>query len=246
MMELLTTENALALLTLTALEIVLGMDNIVVLAIVTGKLDRAKQPLARRLGMSMAMIMRILLLLSLSWLMSLTAPLFSAGSLHISARDLIMIGGGLFLIYKATHEIHDNLEGDGDGEMAVARTAKSVRSAVFQIMLLDLVFSLDSVITAIGMANHVPIMIIAIIIAVAVMMLFVGRISHFIEKHPTIKMLALTFLLLIGFVLVAEGFGKHVEKGYIYFAMGFSLLVEMLNLKLHKKHTVQQEETSEP
>jgi predicted tellurium resistance membrane protein TerC len=243
-MELLTTENVLALLTLTALEIVLGMDNIVVLAIVTGKLDRAQQPLARRLGMSMAMIMRILLLLSLSWLMNLTTPLFSIGSLHISARDLIMIGGGLFLIYKATHEIHDNLE--GEGEVAVARTATSVRSAIFQIMLLDIVFSLDSVITAIGMANHVPVMIIAIIAAVLVMMLFVGRLSHFIEKHPTIKMLALTFLLLIGFVLVAEGFGKHVEKGYIYFAMGFSLLVEMLNLKLHKKHAAQQEEASEP
>lgn len=236
-MELLTMESALALLTLTILEIVLGIDNIVVIAIITGRLEQSKQAFARKLGLGMAMLMRILLLLSLSWLMGLTKPLFSIASLSITTKDLILIVGGVFLIWKATHEIHTKIEGDVGvvGEKTHKEVA-SVHSAVFQILMLDLVFSLDSVITAIGMANKISIMVIAVVIAVIVMMIFVNSIAHFIEKHPTIKILALSFLLLIGVVLVAEGLHKHIEKGYLYFAMGFSLVVEMLNLKVIKKH----------
>lgn len=244
-MGMLSMENLLALLTLTLLEIVLGIDNIVVLAIVTGKLERSRQPLARRLGLTMAMFMRIALLLSLSWLMGLTRPLINVATVHLSARDLILIAGGLFLIWKAVSEIHEKLEGDEESGVS-ARSATSVKTAVFQIMVLDIIFSLDSVITAIGMANRVAVMVVAIVLAVGVMMLFVGRISHVIEKHPTIKVLALAFLLLIGFVLVAEGFGKHVEKGYIYFAMGFALVVEILNTRIRRKTTARSEEVSEP
>jgi predicted tellurium resistance membrane protein TerC len=241
-MELFSVENLLALLTLTLLEVVLGIDNLVVLAIVTGKLPREKQTVARRLGLGAAMLMRILLLLSLSWLMGLKKALFTLGPIHPTARDLILIAGGIFLIGKATFEIHDKLEGEESTGMKGKAT--SVLSAVIQITLLDIVFSLDSVITAIGMAREVKIMIVAIVIAVIVMLIFVGTISHFIEHHPTIKILALSFLLLIGFVLVAEGFGQHVEKGYIYFSMGFALLVEMLNLRLHKKMVIP--DTAEP
>lgn len=244
-MGFLTPENMLALLTLTLLEIVLGIDNIVVLAIVTGKLPRDRQPLARRLGLSMAMLMRIGLLLSLSWLMHLTRPLVNLGTIHLSARDLILIAGGLFLIWKAVSEIHEKMEGEEESGIST-RAVTSVGMAVLQIMVLDIIFSLDSVITAIGMANHIGVMVTAIVLAVGVMMLFVGRISHVIEKHPTIKVLALSFLLLIGFVLVAEGFGKHVEKGYIYFSMGFALLVETLNLRIHRRSASPPEEPSEP
>lgn len=231
--DLFTTANLLALLTLTLLEIVLGIDNIVVIAIITGRLEKSRQPFARRLGLSLAMVTRILLLLSLSWIMSLTHPLFRALNHDISIRDLILIVGGLFLIAKATHEIHAKIEGGED--ITGASAAPSIHSAIAQILALDLVFSLDSVITAIGMAREVTVMIAAIVIAVIIMMIFAGMISDFIHHHPTIKILALAFLLMIGLVLVLEGLGKHVEKGYIYFAMGFSLLVEMLNLRLHKK-----------
>lgn len=245
-MALLTLENLLALLTLTALEIVLGIDNIVMLAIVTGSLPRRKQPLGRRLGLTMAMMMRILLLLSISWVMSLKTALFTLAGFSFSARDLIMIAGGLFLFWKATSEIHDNLEGEeGEESAETTRRPTSLASAVLQITLLDIVFSLDSVITAIGMASEVKIMIAAIIIAVALMMVFAGRISHLIEKHPTLRILALSFLMLIGFVLVADGFHKHVEKGYIYFAMGFALLVEMLNIRMRRRLT-KKPENSEP
>lgn len=233
MIELLTAENLIALLTLTALEIVLGIDNIVFIAILTGKLEPEKQPMARKLGLGMAMFSRIALLLALSWIMKLTAPLFPVLGHPVSGRDLILLGGGLFLIAKATYEIHDKLETKPE-DASNQRVAASVASAVAQIMVLDIVFSLDSVITAIGMAKAVEVMIAAIVIAVFVMLLASGKVSAFIETHPTTKMLALSFLLLIGVMLVAEGLGKHIEKGYIYFAMGFSLLVEILNLKLHK------------
>lgn len=233
MLELLTAENFIALLTLSTLEIVLGIDNIVFIAIVTGKLPREKQALARRIGLALAMLMRIVLLLAISWIMGLTQPLFTLPILghDLSGRDLILLVGGLFLIGKATFEIHDKLEGTGHHHLPEKREVK-FSSVIIQICLLDLVFSLDSVITAIGMAQSIAVMIIAVILAVLVMLIFAEPISAFIEKHPTLKMLALSFLLLIGVMLVAEGFGKHIEKGYIYFAMAFSLLVELLNLKI--------------
>ncbi len=230
MHDLLTVGNLVALLTLTALEIVLGIDNIVVLAVVTGRLPKNQQPKARQLGLSLAMFMRIGLLLSISAIMSMQRPLFTLWAHPVSGRDLILLGGGLFLIWKAVKEIHEKTEG-GDSEAAHATAAKSFATAIIQIMLLDLVFSLDSVITAVGMAQRVPVMVAAIILAVLVMMLFAGAVTAFVNRHPTIRMLALAFLLLIGVMLVAEGFGKHIEKGYIYFAMAFSLFVEMLNLR---------------
>ena len=232
-MALLSVENLLALVTLTVLEIVLGIDNIVFIAILTGKLPKEKQPRARQLGLFFAMITRILLLLTLSVIMQLTQPFFQVLSHPVTGRDLVLLVGGVFLLAKATHEIHDKLESSAHDDEPKAR-ANSVLSAVLQIMILDIVFSLDSVITAVGMAQHVSIMIAAIVIAVGVMMLFAGKISHFIEKHPTMKILALSFLMLIGVMLLAEGFGRHIEKGYIYFAMAFSFVVEMLNLRLHK------------
>lgn len=235
--HLLTAENAAALLTLTALEIVLGIDNIVFIAILTGKLPPEQQPKARRLGLALAMFIRIGLLLVLSWIMGLTAPLIETdiGPWHlaISGRDLILLIGGLFLIGKATFEIHDKLEGDSHERIASRRKA-AFWTVIIQILLLDIVFSLDSVITAVGMAKEVAIMILAIVLAVGVMLLFAGAVSRFVERHPTIKMLALSFLLLIGVMLVAEGFHQHVEKGYIYFAMTFSLFVELLNLRVLK------------
>jgi predicted tellurium resistance membrane protein TerC len=233
-MELLSIENLLALVTLTALEIVLGIDNIVFIAILTGKLPKEKQPNARRLGLFFAMITRIMLLLTLSYIMHLTRPFFEVLSHPITGRDLVLIVGGVFLLAKSTHEIHDKLEESSDTEDIPKARAHSVLSAVLQIMVLDIVFSLDSVITAVGMAQQVSIMIAAIVVAVGVMMTFAGKISHFIEKHPTMKILALSFLLLIGVMLIAEGFGRHIEKGYVYFAMAFSFVVEMLNLKAHK------------
>jgi predicted tellurium resistance membrane protein TerC len=233
--ELFTGENAAALVTLTLLEIVLGIDNIVVLAIVTGKLPPEKQGFARNLGLALAMIMRILLLLSLNWMMSVTEPLFHlslTGWEHgVSLRDLILIVGGLFLLLKATYEIHDKMEGAGDHGARNRRTA-SFGAAIVQIVAMDIIFSLDSVITAVGMAQHIPVMVAAIVVAVGVMFVFAGAISRFVEKHPTIKMLALAFLILIGVVLIADGLGNHVPKGYIYTAMAFSLGVEMINVRL--------------
>lgn len=229
-MEWLSDPSAwIALLTLTVLEIVLGIDNIIFISILSGKLPEEQQKKARTLGLAMAMITRVLLLLSLSWIMRLTSPLFPLFGQDISGRDLILIIGGLFLLGKATTEIHNKLEGeDHDTE----RKAVSFASVIIQITLLDIVFSLDSVITAIGMADDVSIMITAVVIAVGFMLVFANPISNFVHKHPTVKMLALAFLLLIGVTLVAEGFEQHISKGYIYFAMAFSVLVEMLNLKM--------------
>ena len=233
MAELFTTENAIAFLTLASLEIVLGIDNIVFISILTGKLPPAQQPGARRIGLLLAMGLRILLLLGIRWVMSLTTVLFSPFDHDVTGKDLILIGGGLFLLAKATWEIHDKLEG-GEHERDTGK-AVSYGSVLLQIAMLDMVFSLDSVITAVGMVKEIEIMIAAVVVAVAVMMIFAGKISRFIEKHPTMKMLALSFLVLIGFVLVVDGFGKHIEKGYVYFAMGFSLLVEFLNMRMRAK-----------
>jgi predicted tellurium resistance membrane protein TerC len=235
-MDWLTDPQAwVALATLTALEIVLGIDNVVFISILAGKLPGQDQARARRLGLMMAMFMRIALLFSLSWIIRLTAPLFTIVGQEISGRDLVLIFGGLFLLAKSTHEIHGRLEGD-EGEASV-RVRPSLRSVLIQIVLLDIVFSLDSVITAVGMADDIGVMVTAVVIAVGFMMLFAGPISSFVEEHPTIKMLALSFLLLIGVTLIAEGFDRHIPKGYIYFAMAFSLGVEMLNLKMRKSRT---------
>jgi predicted tellurium resistance membrane protein TerC len=234
----------ISLITLTFLEIVLGIDNIIFISIMASKLPANKQKKARQLGLALAMITRVLLLLSLSWIMTLTSPLFNIGEwialtdsellkqFAISGRDLILIIGGLFLIYKSTSEIHDKLE--GADHQAETRAVITFTGVIVQILLLDIVFSLDSVITAVGMANHIEVMIAAVIIAVLVMMLSAGGISDFVNNHPTVKMLALSFLLLIGVSLLAEGFDQHIPKGYIYFAMAFSVLVEMLNLKMNK------------
>jgi len=234
----------ISLITLTVLEIVLGIDNIIFISIMASKLPANKQKKARRVGLALAMITRVLLLLSLTWIMRLTSTLFNVADwvgltsgewyekLAISGRDLILIIGGLFLIYKSTREIHEKLEGDEhDVETKAAITFNGV---IFQILLLDIVFSLDSVITAVGMADHIGVMVAAVVIAVIVMMISAGGISDFVNKHPTVKMLALSFLLLIGVSLLAEGFNQHIPKGYIYFAMAFSVLVEMLNLKMKK------------
>jgi predicted tellurium resistance membrane protein TerC len=226
----------IGLLTLTALEIVLGIDNIVFISILAGKLPAEQQRKARRLGLGLAMLTRILLLFSLSWLVGLTRPLVTLLGRDISGRDLVLLVGGLFLLAKATHEIHDKLEGvEGHGSK---RVAPSFTSVIVQIMLLDIVFSLDSVITAVGMVSQLSVMVTAVIVAVGIMMVFADPVSNFVHRHPTIKMLALSFLLLIGVMLVAEGFHQHVSKGYVYFAMGFSLFVEMLNLRLHKTSPV--------
>ncbi len=233
MADIFTPDNLVALLTLTMLEIVLGIDNIVFISILTGKLPKHEQPKAWRIGLFLAMFMRIGLLLSLSWVMSLTASLFAPFGHEISGRDLILLLGGLFLLGKATWEIHDKLEGGGDH--GPGRAAASFASVIVQIMILDLVFSLDSVITAVGMASHVYVMIAAVVISIVVMLIFAQAIGAFVERHPTIKMLALSFLILIGVLLVADGFGQHIPKGYVYFAMAFSLGVEMLNLRLRRK-----------
>jgi predicted tellurium resistance membrane protein TerC len=221
------------LLTLTVLEIVLGIDNVIFISILAGKLPGRQQARARTLGLGLAMISRIALLFSLAWIMRLTAPLFSVFELAVSGRDLILFGGGLFLIAKATHEIHQKLEGD-EGH-ASARVPASFGSVIFQILLLDVVFSLDSVITAVGMVDRIGVMVAAVMIAVVVMIAFAGPVSAFVERHPTVKMLALSFLLLIGTSLVIESLHAHIPKGYIYFAMAFSVFVEMLNLRLKRK-----------
>ena len=239
----------ISLLTLTVLEIVLGIDNIVFISILAGKLPQKQQSKARSLGLGLAMITRVLLLLSLNWIMQLTSPIFNMGEwigltnkellerFAISGRDLILLIGGLFLIYKSTTEIHEKLEGEEEGTQK-NRKAISFSAVIVQILLLDIVFSLDSVITAVGMASHIWVMIAAVIIAVIVMMFSSNSISHFVNHHPTVKMLALSFLLLIGVSLLAEGFEQHIPKGYIYFAMAFSVLVEALNLRAKKKKGV--------
>lgn len=233
-MEWLTSPDLwIALLTLTVLEIVLGIDNIVFIAIQVGKLPTEQQTSARRVGLSLALFTRILLLLSLAWIIGLTAPLISVAGQDFSTRDLILIGGGLFLLAKSTFEIHDRLE--GEVEQGTARTAASFVGVIAQILALDLIFSLDSVITAVGMANQVGVMIAAVVVAVAVMLIASDAISHFVNRHPTLKILALSFLLLIGMALLAEGFELHIPKGYIYFAMGFAVFVEMLNLRLRHR-----------
>jgi len=225
-------ETWLSLATLTAMEVVLGIDNVVFLTILTGRLPLDQQPSARRLGLAFALLTRLGLLFAISWVMGLTAPLFALFAHQVSGRDLILLGGGLFLMAKATFEIHEKLETSGH---APAPTGRGVYWLVIaQVAVLDLVFSLDSVITAVGMARHLPVMVAAMLLAVGVMLVFAGAVGRFVERHPTMKMLALSFLILIGVMLVAEGFGHHIDKGYIYFAMAFSLLVELLNLKIRK------------
>jgi predicted tellurium resistance membrane protein TerC len=232
-MEWLTDPQVwIAFITLVALELVLGIDNVVFISILAGKLPDDQPKKARLVGLSLAMLMRIGLLFSLSWIIGLTTPLLVILGHELSGRDLILIGGGLFLIAKSTHEIHQKLEGV-EGE-ASGRVSVSFLSVIVQILLLDIVFSLDSVLTAIGMVQQIEIMIAAVVIAVVFMMLFAGVIGDFVHRHPTVKMLALCFLLLIGVTLIADGFGQHIPRGYIYFAMGFSVFVEMLNLRLRK------------
>ncbi|WP_129125815.1 TerC family protein [Geomonas oryzae] len=222
----------MALITLTALEIVLGIDNIIFISIQASKLPAALQEKARLTGLGLAMFIRVALLFSLTWLMGLTTPLFSLFGNEISGRDLILISGGLFLIWKSTMEIHEKLE--GEEVVHASKVGATFGAVIVQILLLDIVFSLDSIITAIGMASQLFIMVAAVVIAVGFMMLFSGKISAFVERHPTIKMLALSFLLLIGVSLIGEGFGMHIPKGYIYFAMAFSVMVEMLNLRMRR------------
>ena len=223
-------EIYVSLLTLTAMEVVLGIDNVIFISILAGKLPPAQQPIARQLGLALALVLRLALLFAISWVMGLTAPLFSVLDKAFSGRDLILLGGGLFLVAKATHEIHDKLE------VAHEDRSPSTGAAAFwlilaQILALDVVFSLDSVITAVGMARHVPVMVVAMVISVAVMLIFARRIGDFVNRHPSMKILALSFLLLIGVMLIADGMGQHIGKGYIYFAMAFSLGVEIINMR---------------
>jgi predicted tellurium resistance membrane protein TerC len=231
----LTDPNAwVALLTLTVLEVVLGIDNIIFISILAGKLPKASQAKARRVGLLGAFGTRLLLLMSIAWIVRLTMPLFSVFGHGVSGRDLILLAGGLFLIGKATFEIHNKLEGEEHDPDAARRAKASFGAVVLQIMLIDMVFSLDSVITAVGMAEHISVMVIANVIALAIMLTASGPISDFVDRHPTIKMLALAFLLLIGTNLVADGVGFHIPKGYTYFAMAFSVVVEMLNIRLRR------------
>ncbi|MBD1390813.1 TerC family protein [Neiella sp. HB171785] len=234
MMEWMSSPEAwVALGTLTVLEVVLGIDNIIFISILCGRLPKAVRAKARYIGLSVALFARIALLLSITWVMGLTAPLVEIMGNAISGRDLILIGGGLFLLAKSTHEIHNSLEGDEDHQTSAVQA--TFGAVIIQIVLIDIVFSFDSVITAVGIAKHVPVMIIAMVIAVVVMMLAASSIAEFVERHPTVKMLALSFLVLLGFTLIAEGFELHIPKGYIYFAMAFSFGVEMLNLRMKKK-----------
>jgi predicted tellurium resistance membrane protein TerC len=228
----------ISLLTLTALEIVLGIDNVIFISILAGKLPVAQQARARKLGLSLALVTRVLLLMSLSWIMGLTKPLFTLPVMNqgISGRDLVLILGGLFLIWKSVKEVHEKFEDSAATAAGQARAAVSFTGVIVQILLLDIVFSLDSVITAVGMADNLWVMIAAVVIALGVMLAFAGAISHFVNQHPTLKMLALSFLILIGVTLVGEGLGQHIPKGYIYFSMAFAFGVEMLNLRLRAKH----------
>ena len=227
-------DTYVSLVTLTAMEVVLGIDNIVFISILTGKLPLAEQPKARRIGLSLALIMRLGLLFTLSWVMGLTAPWFTLFGKGFSGRYLILLGGVLFLIAKATHEIYDKLEVAHEEEATAVRT-HGFGLILAQILALDIVFSLDSVITAVGMAQHISVMVVAMVVAVGLMLVFAGAIGDFVNRHPSMKILALSFLLLIGVMLVADGMGQHVGKGYIYFAMTFSLVVELLNMRLRKK-----------
>ncbi len=229
------TETLVSLLTLTAMEIVLGIDNIVFISILTGRLPLAQQPAARRIGLSLALILRLGLLLAISWVMSLTAPFFSVLGKAISGRDLILLGGGLFLIAKSTHEIYEKLEVPQESEGGAHGGRASFGWTIVQILLLDIVFSLDSVVTAVGMASHIPIMVAAMVIAVGVMLIFAGQVGDFVNNHPSMKILALSFLMLIGVMLTVEGWGGHVSKGYVYTAMAFSLLVEVLNMRFRSQ-----------
>jgi predicted tellurium resistance membrane protein TerC len=232
-MEWLSDPQAwVAFATLTLLEIVLGIDNVIFISILSSRLPKHQQQRARTLGLALAMLSRIALLFSLTWISRLTAPLFTVLGQEISGRDLVLLLGGLFLLAKSTHEIHAKLEGESGG--ASARVAPSLRSVLIQIMLLDIVFSLDSVITAVGMVDQLAVMVAAVMVAVGFMMFFARSISEFVDRHPTIKMLALSFLILIGVALIAEGFDQHIPKGYIYFAMAFSVGVEMLNLRIRR------------
>jgi predicted tellurium resistance membrane protein TerC len=231
---LLTADGLLALVTLSAMEIVLGIDNVVFIAILVGRLPDGQREVARRLGLILALGIRVLLLFAITWMMGLTAPLFSVLGHGVSGRDLILLGGGLFLIFKATWEIYDKVEA-GPHDQAARAARAAFAWVIVQILLLDIVFSLDSVITAVGMANDLGIMVTAMVIAMLVMLVSASTVSRFIDSHPSLKILALAFLLLIGVMLVAEGMGTHIEKGYIYFAMAFSLLVEMVNMRYQRK-----------
>jgi predicted tellurium resistance membrane protein TerC len=234
MIEWLTSPQTwIAIVTLTALEVVLGVDNVIFVSILSGRLPKTQQSKARRLGLFLAMFMRIALLFSLTWMMRLTSPLFTVVGLELSGRDLILAIGGLFLIAKSTHEIHTKLEGEEGGRSA--RAVASFWAVIAQVIVLDIVFSLDSVITAVGMANDLAVMVTAVVIAVGVMLLSADAVSDFVDRHPTVKMLALSFLLLIGFSLLVDGFHQHIPKGYIYFAMAFSVFVEMLNLRMRSR-----------
>ena len=244
-MEWITSpEIWVSLLTLTLLEIVLGIDNIVFISILASKLPKEEQDKARKIGLALALVSRIILLMGIAWMAKLTTPLFTILGKTFGGRDLILLFGGLFLIGKATHEIHDKLEGE-DGHKTSGMTA-TMGSVLFQIMLLDVVFSLDSVITAVGMVDEVPVMITAVVIAMIVMLIFVNTVSRFIDKHPSLKVLALSFLILIGFILTLEGFHVKVEKGYIYFAMAFSLAVEIINMKLRARRKQPKVELNQP
>ena len=232
----LTSDGLVALATLTSLEIVLGVDNLVFIAIVAAKLPAAQQPMARRIGLGLALITRILLLLTLSWIMGLTQPMFHLGRHGVSGRDLILLAGGLFLVAKATWEIYAKVEGTHEDAHA-AGVRSSMAAVVVQIMILDIVFSLDSVITAVGMVDDVPIMVTAIVLAMIVMLFAMDAVSGFVERHPSVKILALSFLILIGVVLIADGLGHHMPKGYVYFPMAFALGVELLNLRYRTRRT---------
>jgi predicted tellurium resistance membrane protein TerC len=228
-----TAEGWVALATLAVLEVVLGIDNVIFISILVDKLPRGRREFARRLGLFLAMFMRIALLLVLSWLVGLTEPLFTITRFEISGRDLILILGGLFLLWKSTVEVHQLMEGE-EGETS-SKVKATFAAVIFQIIVIDLVFSLDSIITAVGMVNEIPIMVAAVIVSVGLMMLFAGAIGRFVSAHPTIKMLALSFLFVVGVALIAEGFDQSVPKGYIYFAMAFSIVVEMLNLRMRRR-----------
>jgi predicted tellurium resistance membrane protein TerC len=235
-MEWLADPHAwVALATLAALEIVLGVDNIIFISILVGRLPEAQRARARTVGLALAALTRIALLLSISWVMSLTDPWFSIMDREFSGRDLILLGGGLFLLWKSVHEIHGSLEGENDDEPHLAAAASTFAAVIVQIAIIDIVFSLDSVITAVGLVDEVGIMIVAILLAVGVMMFAAGAVGRYVDSHPTIKMLAMSFLVLVGVALVAEGWGFHIPKGYIYFSMAFAIGVEMLNLRVRKK-----------